>query len=58
MQELQLELSVGESVRIGRYTVTLLEVDGDELVVELDADGDGGGYSPELEELREALQLI
>ena len=56
LQEIQIELSVGETLRIGDYTVTLLEIDGDELVVELDSDGDWGD-SPELDELRESLQF-
>ena len=35
MEQLLIELSPGEAVKIGQYLVTLLEVDGDTICVEV-----------------------
>jgi len=52
VQEHLIELCVGETLQVGRYRVTLLQVDGDELSIEVDGDGE---Y--DLNELAEALAL-
>ncbi|MCA8998655.1 MAG: hypothetical protein KDA80_16770 [Planctomycetaceae bacterium] len=57
MQELLIELSVGETIQIGAFSVTVLEVDGDDLVVEIESDGTPGSLV-DLEALRDALQLV
>ena len=51
MQEHLIELCVGETLQVGRYRVTLLQVNGDELSIEVDGDGECG-----LEEMAEALE--
>ncbi|WP_437229167.1 hypothetical protein SH661x_001290 [Planctomicrobium sp. SH661] len=38
MQEHLIELCVGETLQVGRYRVTLLQVNGDELSIEVDGD--------------------
>jgi hypothetical protein len=40
VHERLIEMSVGETVRIGRYWVTLLDVDGDQLCLQVEPDGD------------------
>lgn len=52
MQEHLIELCVGETLQVGRYRVTLLQVQGDELSIEVDGDGDC-----DLNELSEILAL-
>ncbi len=39
MQERLIELSVGETVQVGEYTVTIVAIEGDELRFEIDEDG-------------------
>ncbi|MEW4486959.1 hypothetical protein AB1L42_02700 [Thalassoglobus sp. JC818] len=43
MQEHLIELSVGETFQVGEYTVTLLDVEGDELALEIMEDGQDEG---------------
>lgn len=38
-----IELRVGEALQVGQYTVRLLEVDGAELHLEIEGDGQDGG---------------
>lgn len=40
MQEHLIELSVGDTLRIGDHTVTIVGIDGDELCLELNHDGE------------------
>ncbi|WP_139228565.1 hypothetical protein [Planctomicrobium piriforme] len=42
MQEHLIELRVGQTLQVGQYKVTLLEIDGDELCVQIDGQDDGG----------------
>jgi len=44
VQEHLIELCVGETIQVGQYRVTLLQVDGDELNIEVDGD-DGAGWT-------------
>jgi len=39
VQERLIELSVGETVQVGEYTVTIVAIEGDELRFEIDEDG-------------------
>ena len=52
VQEHLIELCVGETLQVGCYRVTLLQVNGDELSIEVDGDGEF-----DLEEIAEALQV-
>lgn len=47
MQEHLIEMSIGETIQVGQFAVTLLDVDGDELCIEID--GDDGGHSERTE---------
>ncbi len=42
MQEHLIELSVGETLQVGEYTVTIVSVEGDELCFEIIDDGQNG----------------
>ena len=42
MQEHLIELSVGDTFQVGNYTVTLLDVNGNELAIEIVDDGQNG----------------
>lgn len=42
MQERLIELSVGETLHVGEYTVTVVAVEGDELSFEIREDGHFG----------------
>lgn len=42
MNESEVELSPGETVQIGDYSVTILEVDGDEIHFRIDSPDEGG----------------
>lgn len=44
MQEHLIELSVGDTIQVGEYRVTVLQINGDELSIEVDGDG-GYGWS-------------
>jgi len=52
VQEHLIELCVGETIQVGQYRVTLLQVDGDELNIEVDG-GDGADWA----EISEALEV-
>jgi len=45
VQEHLIELRVGEILQVGRYQVTLLEVDGEELCVQVDGLDDGDAFA-------------
>lgn len=42
VQEHLIELSVGDTIQVGEYRVTVLQINGDELSIEVDGDGDYG----------------
>ncbi len=42
MQQHLIELSVGETLQVGQYTVTLLDIDGDALSIEIEGFDDHG----------------
>lgn len=44
VQEHLIELSVGDTIQVGEYRVTVLQINGDELSIEVDGDG-GYGWS-------------
>lgn len=41
MQEHLIELNIGDTLQVGQYKVTLLDVDGGELCFQIDGDDDG-----------------
>ncbi len=41
VQEHLIELSIGDTLQVGQYKVTLLDVDGGELCFQIDGDDDG-----------------
>ena len=42
MEQHLIELSLGEAVQVGQYTVTLLSIEGDEFCIEIDGEEDYG----------------
>ena len=54
MQERLIELSVGETLEVGQYSVTIVAINGDELCLEIYEDG----QEAELESIPEDLNMM
>lgn len=57
MQEHLIELSVGETIQVGQFSVTLVGVNGDELCIEIEGD-DQGGWDLAERDAVEALEAV
>jgi hypothetical protein len=42
VDERLIEMTIGETIRVGGYWVTLLDVDGDKLCLQIESDNDSG----------------
>jgi hypothetical protein len=56
VQEHLIEMSIGETIQVGQFAVTLLDVNGGELCIEIDG-GEGGDWS-ELEPTTEDTLVL
>lgn len=57
MQEHLIEMCVGETIQVGQFSVTLLDVNGDELCIEIEGD-DQDGWGLEECFADEALETV
>lgn len=55
MRNVTIEMRVGEAIRVGQYTVRLLDVEDGELCLEIDPGLDGDAALEEFSELCEAF---